>query len=125
MTDTASRPLTAAHLLFGEDQDTEPALARALDDKGALGVLDSALRQVSQPGRRAADRQVAGVAHGLIDLDLGGMVVAGWRKEGELAAAAERTARTARRWSSWPAIASARGTARMSSCSSTTSTWPR
>jgi hypothetical protein len=92
MTDTASRPLTAAHLLFGEDQDTEPALARALDDKGALGVLDSALRQVSQPGRRAAGRQVAGVAHGLIDLDLGGMVVAGWRKEGELAAAAERTA---------------------------------
>ena len=29
---------------------------------------------------------------GLIDLDLGGMVTAGWRKEGELAAAAERTA---------------------------------
>jgi hypothetical protein len=91
MTDRA-RPLTAAHLLFGEDQDTEPALARALDDKGALGSLDTSLGQVSQAGRQAADRALAGVAHGLIDLDLGDMVAAGWRKEGELAAAAERTA---------------------------------
>jgi hypothetical protein len=91
MTDR-TRPLTAAQLLFGEDQDTEPALAQALDDKGALGSLDTPLRQISQAGRLAADRAVAGVAHGLIDLDLGGMVAAGWRKEGELAAAAERTA---------------------------------
>jgi hypothetical protein len=91
MTDSA-RPLTAAHLLFGDDQDTEPALARALDDQGALGSLDGSLRQVSQAGRQAADRALASVAHGLIDLDLGGMVTAGWRKEGELAAAAERTA---------------------------------
>ena len=91
MTDSA-RPLTAAHLLFGEDQDTEPALARALDDNRALGSLDTALRQVSQAGRQAADRQVATVAHSLLDLDLGERVVAGWRKEGELAAAAERTA---------------------------------
>jgi hypothetical protein len=88
----SARPLTAAHLLFGEDQDTEPALARALDDNRALDSLDTALRQVSQAGRQAADRQVATVAHGLLDLDLGERVVAGWRKEGELAAAAERTA---------------------------------
>jgi len=87
-----AQPLTAARLLFGEDQDTGQALARALDDKGVLGPLDTALRQVSQAGRRAAGSQVAGVAHGLSDLDLGDLVVAGWRKEGELAAAAERTA---------------------------------
>jgi hypothetical protein len=87
-----TQPLTAARLLFGEDQDTEPALARALDDKGVLGSLDSALRQLSQAGRQAASRQVADVAHGLLDLDLGDLVAAGWRKEGELAAAAERTA---------------------------------
>jgi hypothetical protein len=89
---TSARPLTAGHLLFGEDQNTGPALARTLDDEGALGSLDTALRQVSQAGRRAAGSQVASVAHGLLDLDLGDMVVAGWRKEGELAAAAERTA---------------------------------
>jgi hypothetical protein len=91
MTDSA-RPLTAAHLLFGEDQDTEPALAQTRDDQGALGSLDTALRQVSQVGRQAVHRQVADVAQGLLDLDLGDLVVAGWRKEGELAAAAERTA---------------------------------
>jgi len=47
---------------------------------------------VSQAGRQSADSQVATVAHGLLDLDLGNLVVAGWRKQGELAAAAERTA---------------------------------
>jgi hypothetical protein len=91
-TAAAVRPLTAAQLLFGGDQDMEPALARALDDSGVFGFLDSSLRQIPQAGRQAADRQVTSVAHGLIDLDLGDMVVAGWRKEGELAAAAERTA---------------------------------
>lgn len=91
-TATATRPLTVARLLFGEDQDPGEALARALDDKGVLGSLDTALRLVSQAGRQAADGQVATVAQGLLDLDLGDLVAAGWRKQGELAAAAERTA---------------------------------
>lgn len=89
---TDGSELTAAHLLFGEDQDTGQALAQALDHSGVLGSLDSSLRQVSQAGRQAADRQVIDLAQGLLDLDLGDLVVAGWQKEGELAAAAERTA---------------------------------
>ena len=89
---TATQPLTVARLLFGEDEDPGEALARALDDKGVLGSLDTALRLVSQAGRQAADGQVATVAQGLLDLDLGDLVAAGWRKQGELAAAAERTA---------------------------------
>jgi hypothetical protein len=87
-----SQPLTAAGFLFGEEQDTGQALAQALDEHGVFGSLDTALQLVSQAGRQAADSQVATVAHGLLDLDLGDLVVAGWRIQGELAAAAERTA---------------------------------
>jgi len=88
----ATRPLTTSVFLFGEGQDTAQALAQALDEHGVLGSLDTALQHVSQAGRQAADSRVATVAHGLLDLDLGDLVVAGWRKQGELAAAAERTA---------------------------------
>jgi hypothetical protein len=88
----AAQPLTTAIFLFGEDQDTGQALAKALDEKGVLGSLDTGLQIVSHAGRQAANSQVATVAHGLLDLDLGDLVVAGWRKQGELAAAAERTA---------------------------------
>jgi hypothetical protein len=86
------QPLTTSVFLFGEDQDTGQTLAQTLHEHGVLGALDTALQHVSQAGRQSADSQVATVAHGLLDLDLGNLVVAGWRKQGELAAAAERTA---------------------------------
>ena len=88
----ATHPLTVSGFLFGEDQDTEQALAQALHEHGVLGSMDTTLELVSEAGREAAADQVAVVAHGLLDLDLGELVVAGWRKQGQLAAAAERTA---------------------------------
>ena len=91
-TTAAAQPRTAARFLFGEDQDTGQALARALSDNAALGSLDTPLRLLSQSGRRAVDHQVAEAAHGLLDLDFGDLLVAGWRKQGDLAAAARRTA---------------------------------
>jgi len=89
---TTAQAFTVSAFLFGEDQDTELALAQALHDHGVLGSMDTALQLVSEAGREAASYQVAVVAHGLLDLDLGDLVVAGWRKQGQLAAAAERTA---------------------------------
>ena len=88
----APQPFTVSTFLFGEDQDTEQALAQALHEQSVLGSTGTALDLVSKAGREAAGNQVAVVAHGLLDLDLGGLVVAGWRKQGQLAAAAERTA---------------------------------
>jgi hypothetical protein len=88
----AAQPSTVSALLFGEDQDTQQALAQALHDHGILGSMDTTLQLVSEAGREAAAGQVAVVANGLLDLDLGELVVAGWRKQGQLAAAAERTA---------------------------------
>jgi len=88
---TAAQPLTASAFLF-DDEDTGPALARALDEHGVLDPLDTALGLVAQTTREAAGDQVAAVADGVLSLDLGDLVVAGWRKQGQLAAAAERTA---------------------------------
>jgi hypothetical protein len=88
----AAQPFTVSTFLFGEDQDTEQALAQALHEHGVLGSMGTTLELVSEAGREAAGNQVAVVAHGLLDLDLGDLVVAGWRKQGQLAAAAERTA---------------------------------
>ena len=91
-TTTAAQPFTVSAFLFGEDQDTEQALTRALHEHGVLGSTGTALELVSDAGREAASHQVAVVANGLLDLDLGDLVIAGWRKQGQLAAAAERTA---------------------------------
>ena len=89
---TIAQPSTASAFLFGGDQDAEQALAQALDEHRVLGSTGTALELVSQAGRKAAGGQVAVVANGLLDLDLGDLVVAGWRKQHQLAAAAERTA---------------------------------
>jgi hypothetical protein len=88
---TATQPRTASAFLF-DDEDTGRALARALDEHGVLGSLDTALGLVAQTTREAAGDQVAAVANGVLALDLGDLVIAGWRKQGQLAAAAERTA---------------------------------
>lgn len=87
-----AQPLTSVDLLFGANQDSGQALAQALDEQGVVSSLDAPLQLLSQVGRQAASSQVASVAYGLLDLDLGDLVVAGWREQDELAAAAERTA---------------------------------
>ena len=86
-----AQPFAVSTFLFGEDQDTEQALAQALHEHGVLGFMGTTLEHVSEDGREAAGNQVAAVAQGLLDLDLGDLVIAGWRKQGQLAAA-ERTA---------------------------------
>jgi hypothetical protein len=86
-----TRPLTTSAFLFGGAQDPGQALAHALKEHGVLGPLGPALRAVSQTGREAAGSQIATVAHELLDLDLGDLAVAGWRKHAALTAAADRT----------------------------------
>lgn len=46
---------------------------------------------LSQTGRDAAGSQIASLAHDLLDHDLGGLAVAGWRRHAALTEAADRT----------------------------------
>ena len=66
-------------------------MAHALKERGVLGPLGPVLRAVSRTGREAAGSQIAAVAHELLDLDMGDLAVAGWRKHAALTAAADRT----------------------------------
>ncbi len=99
----ATQPITAADFLFGDnqddielidvfgEQDSVGALAEALYEQDTLGSVGAALTKVSWAGRRAVGNQVATIAHGLLDLDLADLLVAGWRKFADLTAAARRT----------------------------------
>jgi hypothetical protein len=89
---TDAGPLTASYFLFPERQDTGQALAEALDEHDVLRSTDVAARLATRIARDAAEDQVGVVADGLLNLDLAELVVAGWRKQERLAAAAERTA---------------------------------
>jgi hypothetical protein len=89
---TDAGPLTASYFLFPERQDTGQALAEALDEHGVLRSTDVAARLMTRIARDAAEDQVGVVADGLLNLDLGDLVVAGWRKQERLAAASQRTA---------------------------------
>jgi hypothetical protein len=85
-------PMTASVFLF-QRQDTGQALAEALDDHGVLrSNNDLAQRLVTRIAREAAKDQLGVVADGLLNLDLGDLVTAGWRKHERLTAAAQRTA---------------------------------
>jgi hypothetical protein len=90
-TASPTQPLTIAAFLFDESHDSVDALAQTLHQQGVLDSLSQGLGQVSQAGREAAESEIATVAHGLLDLDLGDLVVAGWRKHAALTAAVERT----------------------------------
>jgi hypothetical protein len=93
-TTNPTQPLTTADLLFGQAEAGLDALAEALDQQDVLAELDTALWRVSQAGREAADREIATVTHGLFDLDLGDLLVAGWRKHAAVTTAVERTRAT-------------------------------
>jgi hypothetical protein len=89
-----TRPLTTSAFLFGGAQDPAQALAHALKEGGVLGTLGAALQALSQTGREVAGGEVAAVAQQLLDMELGELAVAGWRKHAALTAAAERTLAT-------------------------------
>jgi len=87
-----TQPLTAAMFLFGDiEKDRVSALAHSLSEQDVVGTLGEGLGKLSRAGRHAANDQVAAVTQGLLDLDLGGLVIAGWGKYADLTAAAKRT----------------------------------
>ena len=90
-TATATTPISASVFLFGDGEEGISALATSLDEQGVLGSLGSALSKLSGAGLHAVGEQIATVAHGLLDLDLGDLLTQGWRRFDDLTDAARRT----------------------------------
>jgi hypothetical protein len=90
MTTTAQAgPGTATNLLFGPGANAAEALARQI--LAAPTGLDRALERLPQATRQAAVREAAAAAAGLLDVDLDGLLLAGWRAHRDLTGAARRT----------------------------------
>ena len=84
-------PHTALDLLFGTGNDTPETLASQLLSGDANRDLGQALENLPSATRQAAAREVTAAAAGLLNVDLIGGLVAGWRKHHDLTAAALRT----------------------------------
>jgi hypothetical protein len=84
-------PHTALDLLFGPGNDTPEALASQILSADANRDLGQALENLPSATREAAAREVTAAAAGLLNIDLIGGLLAGWRKHHDLTAAALRT----------------------------------
>ena len=90
MTPTAQAgPGTATNLLFGPGANAAEELAQQI--LAAPTGLDRALERLPQATRQAALREAAAAAAGLLDVDLDGLLLAGWRAHRDLTGAARRT----------------------------------
>ncbi|MGH3974629.1 MAG: hypothetical protein ACRDS9_15065, partial [Pseudonocardiaceae bacterium] len=85
--------LSARVFLLGHDAgaDTAEVLARSLRECGVAGSAIQGLRGLSASALQAVHREVATVTDGLLNLDLGDVLLSGWRKYTDLTKAAERT----------------------------------
>jgi hypothetical protein len=86
-----AHPQTVLDLLVAPGDDSAEALGRQILSAGSDGELGHALADLPTVTREAAVREVSTAAAGLLDIDLIGLLVAGWRDLHELSGAARRT----------------------------------
>jgi hypothetical protein len=89
--DTVTAPVSAHVFLLGDNTDTVEALTHSFQEQG---VAQSALRgacHLTGAALDAVNQEIATVTEGLLKLDLGDMLISGWRKYTELSKAAQRT----------------------------------
>jgi hypothetical protein len=85
-------PVTACGMIFGETENAVAALSQAISSGRTGGASHPALQGLSLATRDAAIREVSTLGAELLALDLGGLLVTGWRKYATLVQAARRTA---------------------------------
>jgi hypothetical protein len=89
--DTVTAPVSAHVFLLGDNTDTVEALTHSFQEQG---VAQSALRgacHLTGAALDALNHEIATITEGLLKLDLGDMLISGWRKYTELSKAAQRT----------------------------------
>jgi hypothetical protein len=83
--------LTALDLLFSPGADPAEALAREILSPGGGPNLGRALGHLPEPARTAAAREAATTAASLLQADVVGVLVRGWREHRDIVSAARRT----------------------------------
>ena len=86
-------PVTLRAFLFdtGAGEDTAEVIGRTLSEHGVAQAGLIGVRKLSTSVVHSVDREVGTVLDGLLDLDLGDILVSCWRKHRSLVEAAEHT----------------------------------
>lgn len=95
MTPVTVQPgLTARSLLLGSGQeDDTTALRHALSEHSVLDACGGKLSRLTGDGREAANQALASATAGLLDVDLGDVLIYAWRTQARLVNAASETLR--------------------------------
>jgi len=78
-------------LLGGGSADNTAKIRQLLSEHQVVSRCGGNLTKLTQQGREAADEQLASVTAGLLDLDLGDLLIYGWRTRERLVRAARQT----------------------------------
>jgi hypothetical protein len=84
-------PMSADALLFGSAADTAEAVGNAINELGITRTAMRSVRRLSTSAVAVVDREIGTVTDGLLDLDLGDVLLSAWRKYTKLTDAARRT----------------------------------
>jgi hypothetical protein len=89
---TTQTGLTVRTFLLGnEPEDDTTRIRQLLSENDVVGRCGRDLTRLTQQGREAAEEQLASVTLGLLDLDLGDLLINGWRTRERLVKAARET----------------------------------
>jgi hypothetical protein len=93
-TATTQTGLTARTFLLGSGTEDDVAILRnALSEHGVVSRCGGELARLIPEARQAADETLASVTAGLLDIDLGDVLIYGWRTHDRLVNAARETMR--------------------------------
>lgn len=87
---TAPAPVTVSALLSG-DGSVADVIEQTISDEDVAGAALRSVRRLPQSAIASVDHEVASMTEGLLDLDLGDLLITGWRKYAKLTDAARRT----------------------------------
>jgi len=82
--------ITVRAVLFG-DGDPDGAISRTPGWRGVVDRIGDALPAVSAGGRQIVEREMTSALSGLLGLDVGDILVGGWRRHRAIVAAAHAT----------------------------------
>jgi hypothetical protein len=94
MTSMVDPRMTVKSFLFqtaSGSRTAAEAIGRSVKEHGVTRSALRGVRRLSGPALDAIDEEVGSVAGGLLDMDLGDILVAGWRKHDALTESARRT----------------------------------
>lgn len=82
------------YLLGSGPEDDTTRIRQLLSENEVVGRCGRDLTRLTQQGREATEEQLASVTAGLLDLDLGDLLIYGWRTRERLVKAARETRQT-------------------------------